>query len=238
LHHYRVLNLPLRNDKGVHKMIIIKFKYSSKTIVEAKMSSLIQAVEKNRADLREADLHGADLRGVDLRGADLYGANLRGVDLREADLHGVNLSGADLRGADLYGVNLSGADLRGADLYGADLRGVDLYGADLYGANLRGVDLRGADLYGVNLSGADLRGADLYGATLKKNPIILDNVLPYRIILTEKHIAIGCRVLPGSKWFSLTKGELVQLSPKAYKWFKQFAKPIKLLWNRHRRMEK
>ena len=178
MHHYRVLNLPLRNDKGVHKMIIIKFKYSSKTIVEAKMSSLIQAVEKNRADLREADLHGADLRGV------------------------------------------------------------DLYGADLYGANLRGVDLRGADLYGVNLSGADLRGADLYGATLKKNPIILDNVLPYRIILTEKHIAIGCRVLPGSKWFSLTKGELVQLSPKAYKWFKQFAKPIKLLWNRHRRMEK
>ena len=80
--------------------IIIKNRYTDKTIIEGEAVSVTKFLEANReADLYEADLRGADLRGADLREADLREANLRGADLREADLREANLHGADLRGA-------------------------------------------------------------------------------------------------------------------------------------------
>ncbi len=120
--------------------------------------------DKDRPDLRGANLRYADLGGANLRGANLGGANLGGADLGYADLRGANLGGANLGYADLRGANLGGADLGGADLGGADLRGANLGGADLRGANLRCADLGGANLRGANLGGADLGGADLRGA--------------------------------------------------------------------------
>ena len=64
--------------------------------------SLVETMQKNRADLRGADLRGANLRGADLSVADLSGANISG-----ADLSGANLRGADLSVANLSGVTIS-----------------------------------------------------------------------------------------------------------------------------------
>ena len=53
-------------------------------IMSGKYESLRDAVEKNKANLIDADLRGANLGGADLGGADLRGANLwgaKGVDL-------------------------------------------------------------------------------------------------------------------------------------------------------------
>ena len=80
---------------------IIKNRYTNKVIVEMEAESLREVVEKNKADLYEADLRGANLRGADLRGADLCEANLR-----EADLCGANLREAGLRGANLRGAKI------------------------------------------------------------------------------------------------------------------------------------
>jgi len=118
----------------------IKNRFTLKLICEDDCTKK-ELAEKNKANLRGADLWGADLRGAnlweaDLRGANLWGANLWGANLREADLWGANLREADLREADLRGANLREADLRGANLRGANLWGANLWEADLWGANL------------------------------------------------------------------------------------------------------
>jgi uncharacterized protein YjbI with pentapeptide repeats len=98
--------------------IEIKSRYSGLIIIVGEYDSIIDVVEKNKSNLR----------GADLQGANLYEASLRGADLREANLQGASLRGADLREANLYE-----ASLRGADLREANLRGANLYGADLRG---------------------------------------------------------------------------------------------------------
>jgi len=146
----------------------IKNRWTEELITEKEAESFIEFVEKNKANLREANLIGADLREANLRGADLREANLREANLIGADLREANLIGADLREANLIGANLRGADLRGADLREANLREANLIGADLREANLREANLIGADLREANLIGADLREANLIGADLRE----------------------------------------------------------------------
>jgi len=74
----------------------IKNGYTNEIIVKIDATSLREAVEKSKANLRRADLRGADLRRADLREANLFeailwGANLRGADLRRADLGGAKI---------------------------------------------------------------------------------------------------------------------------------------------------
>lgn len=128
--------------------IIIKNRNGSE-IVNNEYKSFTEAVEKNKANLQEADLRGANLQG-----ADLQEANFRGADLRGANFRGANLRGANFQGAYLQEVNLLRADLRGANLRGADLWEAYLRGANLQGAYLQGAYLRGADLLGANLQEA------------------------------------------------------------------------------------
>jgi hypothetical protein len=125
-------------------MVKIINRFTESLICEEALLSLKETVQKNKANLREADLWGANLRGA-------------------------NLWGADLRGADLWGADLRGADLRGADLREADLREANLQEANLWEADLRGADLREANLQEANLWEADLRGADLREAKLQNN---------------------------------------------------------------------
>ena len=82
----------------------IKNRFTNVVIISAgKYENIKEATEKNRADLKGADLEGAYLRGADLEGAYLRGADLEGADLRGADLEGADLEGAYLRGAYLKG---------------------------------------------------------------------------------------------------------------------------------------
>ena len=91
----------------------------------------------------------------------MEGINKQGANLTNADLMGANLEGAYLRGADLIGANLRYADLKDADLTGSDLRNSDLRNADLTYADLRDANLTGTDLKNANLTGAYLAGANL-----------------------------------------------------------------------------
>jgi hypothetical protein len=95
-------------------MIEIKNRFTGQVICTGE--TIADAVQKNLAGLRGADLRLAGFRGADLSWADLSGADLRGAGFRGADLRLAGLRGADLRGADF-----SGADLRGAGLSGAKL---------------------------------------------------------------------------------------------------------------------
>ena len=66
---------------------IITNRYTDKVIVRMEAESLKEVVEKNKADLSEANLFGADLSKAnlseaDLSGADLYSANLFGVKIK------------------------------------------------------------------------------------------------------------------------------------------------------------
>ena len=62
--------------------IEIQNRFSRNIIVSAEEESLKIAVEKNKADLRGANLSEADLRGADLREADLSEANLSGATIK------------------------------------------------------------------------------------------------------------------------------------------------------------
>ena len=74
-------------------MISIKHRFTNATLCEFDVTTVKEAAEKGKANLREANLREANLRGANLRGAnlrevDLYGANLREADLREAIIDG------------------------------------------------------------------------------------------------------------------------------------------------------
>ena len=87
----------MKKEKMAKTKFQIKNRYTGEIIVEMEAETLREVIEKNKINLREADLWGADFRGANLWGANLRGADLRGADLREADLRE-----ADLREADLW----------------------------------------------------------------------------------------------------------------------------------------
>ncbi len=90
-----------------------------------KYSSLKEAVEKEYANLRSANLRYANLSSANLRYADLSSANLRYADLSYANLSYANLRSADLSSANLRYADLSSANLRYADLSSA--KGINKY---------------------------------------------------------------------------------------------------------------
>jgi uncharacterized protein YjbI with pentapeptide repeats len=72
-------------------------------VLDGDVDAFNARAERERPDLRDADLRGADLRGLNLRRADL-----RGSYLRLGDLRGVDLSEADLDGASVNEARISG----------------------------------------------------------------------------------------------------------------------------------
>ena len=116
----------IKDESKEEKKGITIYKTNGDVLVETNCKTIKEAVEENKASLREADLHEADLCGASLHEANLCGADLHEADLREASLHEASLRGANLCGANLCGASLCGADLCGADLCGASLCGADL----------------------------------------------------------------------------------------------------------------
>lgn len=142
---------------------------------------LLQGVDLQRTNMRDANLSGANLSdaimsnahledahllSTNLSGAYLSHAHLEGVNLSLANLQSSYLSNADLRYAKLMEADLTNANLTGATLASADLVFTKLCGADLSMANLTNADLLFADLTDADLAGADLSGADLSEARL------------------------------------------------------------------------
>ena len=122
------------------------------TLINGEYQSLIEAVEKNKSNLMEAELDG-----VDLSGADLSGGLLRYAHLSRAILVGTNLTGADLGLSNLAWANLKNADMSKSELTWVDMKEADLTNACLVGAALMRADLTKSNLSGTNLMGADLR---------------------------------------------------------------------------------
>ena len=117
------------------KEIEIKKKFSGEILICGKYENIKECLEKNKFNLRGADLQGADLRGAYLQDADLQDADLRGADLQGAYLRGADLQDADLQDADLRGAYLQGAYLRGADLRDAQYK-EPYFLCDLYSLKL------------------------------------------------------------------------------------------------------
>ena len=92
-----------------------------------------------------------------MEGINKQGANLTNANLRYSDLTSTNLRNADLRGADL-----KYSSLKHSDLTNSDLRNADLTYADLRNANLTGADLKNANLTYVYLTNANLTDAKNY----------------------------------------------------------------------------
>jgi len=94
-----------KDSKGGKIMNILK--RLNGEIIEESEDSMREICERNKHNLRNADLGD-----VDLRNADLWGADLRGVDLRDANLWDADLRDADLRDADLKNTDFRNAELR------------------------------------------------------------------------------------------------------------------------------
>ena len=107
-----------------------------------------------RPRLKSAILNGMNLEGIDLREADLSSAALQDCDLYKANLSGATAAAVRLQRSDLSRALLLEANLRLADLTEADLSGADLSGSVLVKCKLPG-----ANLVATNFCGADLREA-------------------------------------------------------------------------------
>ena len=95
----------------------------------------------------------------------------------------------------------------------ANLRYANLQYADLQGANLQGADLQVANLQDANLRYANLRYADLHGANYGEGiPLTREprQVLGgrYPILIMDRHIQVGCLLLPLAEWRESTGEEL------------------------------
>ena len=66
------------------------------TLIASGKCTLRELVQKNKRDLRGANLTGASLNWASLNGANLYRASLNGADLTGASLNGASLNGASL----------------------------------------------------------------------------------------------------------------------------------------------
>jgi hypothetical protein len=75
--------------------------------------------ERNKLDLRFADLRGLEFYNAHLEWTDFYGAHLEGAKMWGAVLQHAKLDDAHLAGANLRGVQLQEASLKGANLAGA-----------------------------------------------------------------------------------------------------------------------
>jgi hypothetical protein len=99
----------------------------------------------------------------------------------------------------------------------ADLSGADLSGAYLSGAYLSGAYLSRADLSRADLSGADLWGADLWGAkwhdgiAIDKRPIFVEGLLPYRVIILDQHMQIGCELHTLAAWDAFDERAIIAM---------------------------
>ena len=69
----------------------IKNRYTNEIIIEMEAKTLKEVVEKNKADLREANFGEANLWGANLREANLWGADLWGANLWGANLWGAKI---------------------------------------------------------------------------------------------------------------------------------------------------
>ena len=128
------------------------------------------------------------------------------------------------------GAYLEGANLRGANLRGADLRGADLEGADLGGADLRDTDLGGADLGGADLEGANLRGATYgEGVPMEQEPVQILALLPYPVIIFDRHMKIGCELHGFEDWSAMSKKQLAAMASDAVDLTDKYRRTLEVL---------
>ena len=78
-----------------------------------------------------SNMVNTDLRGTNFPNALLQGVNLQGANLKEAVFISADLRGADFQGADLSGSYLCGANMASVFLLGARLLNADFRGANL-----------------------------------------------------------------------------------------------------------
>ena len=137
---------------------------------EADLAAQQAAQEAEARQARDALMAQVRAKGVKVWNS-IYFQERDRYDLRGADLRGAKLVEFDATSRDLTGAQFAGADLTVARLYGSTLHAADFANANLSSAHLEGcacekASFVGADLTGAYLSRAKLQGADFTGATL------------------------------------------------------------------------
>ena len=81
-------------------------------------------------------------------------------------------------------------------------------------ADLSGAVLRGANLSDADLRDAVLRGADLFDEKITKEPLQIQGLV-WHILITEKHIKIGCEVHTAEEWDKFDDRRIIEMDGKA-----------------------
>lgn len=137
---------------------------------------ILEGVNLQGANFRNADLQGANFRNAKLQEASLSGANLQYSDFENANLQGARLWETNLQGAELSCSNLQQAFMRYANLQEANLIEANLHKADLKYAILQEAYLNNSNLSEANLVAANLQNAGLDGANLEKTNLVSANL--------------------------------------------------------------
>jgi hypothetical protein len=132
---------------------------------------LLDAYKGGRRGFRFLILDDINLEGANLRDATFYESSLQ-----RANLRGATLTHVQFKGADLTDARLSRAAINATDLIGANLVGAELYDADLTGAALNRANCSGANMSRVNLGNARLVSTILVGARFHRASLSSTNL--------------------------------------------------------------
>jgi hypothetical protein len=184
--------------------IEIKSRFTGAVVLQGEYESLIDCLEKNRAE---------NLSSIDLSGAQLGGIDLHGAKLCSADLQGANMTGAILDCADLRHANLDSTILAHASLCGAMLRWARITKTVFLGANLSGASLTNATMENalvIGAKGLDANGVD--SANITNIPVI--SIIGSRepMYYRDGVASIGCWSFPIEHW-DTHREEIMKTSP-------------------------
>lgn len=188
---------------------MILFDTSDHVLVDGDYQTISELVEKNKHDLKNADLQIADLHGVNLRTA--------------------NLAGADLSKADLAGTDLSMADLRDTNFDGADLYGTKFCGAKLEGAKFDGQHIVDAQRFAARLIGAYIDNEHLL-----RQPIFIHGLL-WPVLITDNFMRIGCQRWEHQEWRDFSDRDIHDMDTiNAVKFWSRYKKFLLDLCREHK----
>ncbi|CAN5604331.1 hypothetical protein BH23PLA1_BH23PLA1_25080 [soil metagenome] len=151
----------------------------------------LQAAERKRIKLDDADLGGIDLSGMNLRGVSAKQASFAKAKLTQAGLSEGHFDRANFSQADLNEASLKGARATEANFLGANLEKANLSGGMCFGASFAGANLNRADLNNSNLCKANFQEARLDDANLDRASFDLQTQWPVDFVIPAEVLFIG-----------------------------------------------
>ena len=124
------------------------------------------------------------------------------------------------------GVQINDIDLSNQDFSNLDIPNFLFWGDNLENTNFSGANLENAQFVDCNLTNTNFIGSKIRGDVLTKNPVYLDYGTPWKILILDTKIIMGCQCHTLEKWEEVSNAVLARIEPECVEAFNQFKNDI------------